>query len=105
MTRERWSGRVTRESRALELEPGVFTKASPRAIALSLRRSAERSRSRKGSPYGSAMSMLCFFINRAGRTLPAERRKVLEKAKSQLRALYGRPTGKRAGPRGARSKS
>ena len=86
----RWSQRVTEESHALELEPGVFTFRDPRRIAASLKRSAERSRQRKSSPYGSAMSMLVFYINRAGRDLPAERRRVLERAKRELRSLYGR---------------
>jgi hypothetical protein len=74
----------------LSLEPAVFTKRDPRAIALSLRRSAERSRRRKSEPYRSAMSMLTFYINRAGRNLPASRLRVLERAKEELRRLYGR---------------
>jgi hypothetical protein len=86
----RWSGRVTRESKALVLEKGVFTKSSPRKIALSLKRSADRSRRRKSGSYRSAMSMLTFFINRAGRGLAKGRRQKLEKAKGELRALYGR---------------
>jgi hypothetical protein len=86
----RWSARVTRESRALELEDGVFTKESPRAVALSLRRSAEKSTARKSGPYASAMSMLTFYINRAGKSLPKERLRVLTRAKDELRALYGR---------------
>jgi len=89
--RERWSQRITRESNALDLEPGVFTLADPRQIALSLSRSAERSRRRKSDPFRSAMSMLSFYINRAGRTLPAKQRARLEKAKAELRELYGRP--------------
>lgn len=86
----RWSGRVTRESHALDLEGGVFTKGSARAVAQSLKRSAEQSRARKSSPYRSAMSMLTFYINRAGRDLPAGRKRVLEKAKDELRALFGK---------------
>ena len=86
----RWSSRVTRESRALDLEPGVFKMRSPRAIARSLKRSAERSTARKSEPYRSAMSMLTFYINRAGKGLGAERRKTLESAKAELRRLYGR---------------
>src|SRR5262245_17539678 len=86
----RWSQRVTRESNALDLERGVFTHSDPRKIALSLKRSAERSRRRKSDAYASAMSMLTFFINRAGRGLPQARRRRLERAKSELRALYGR---------------
>ena len=86
----RWSGRVTRESDALTLEKGVFTKSTPRQIALSLKRSAEHSRRRKSGAYRSAMSMLTFFINRAGRGLPKSRKQKLEKAKDELRALYGK---------------
>jgi len=87
----RWSQRVTEESAALALEPGVFTLAAPKAIALSLKRSAEASAARKSPPFRSAMSMLTFFINRAGRGLSAERRAKLERAKDELRVLYGRP--------------
>jgi hypothetical protein len=81
---------VTRESNALDLEPGVFAGRDPRRIAQSLKRSAERSRRRKSDPYRSAMSMLTFYINRAGRALPAERRRVLERAKAELRAAFGK---------------
>ena len=88
--RERWSGRVTRESHALVLEHGVFTKSDSKLIARSLKRSAERSTRRKSSPFRSAMSMLNFYINRAGRNMGERRRKVLERAKDELRALYGR---------------
>lgn len=87
----RWSQKVTETSRALDLEPGVFSLADPREIARSLQRSAEASEARKASPLRSAMSMLNFYINRAGRKLPAERRRCLEAAKDELRALYGRP--------------
>jgi hypothetical protein len=89
--RERWSQRVTANSNALDLEPGVFRLQDPRAIALSLKRSAERSRRRKTTPFRSAMSMLNFFINRAGSQLSAEQRVRLEAAKDELRALYDRP--------------
>jgi uncharacterized protein DUF3175 len=89
--RGRWSQKVTETSHALDLEPGVFALADPREIALSLRRSAEASRSRKAEPFRSAMSMLNFYINRAGRKLPAERRQCLEAAKDELRRLYRRP--------------
>jgi len=85
----RWSQRVTRTSDALDLESGVFTR-TPHEIALSLKRSAERSTRRKSSPYRSAMSMLTFFINRAGRGLSARRRARLERAKDELRRLYAR---------------
>jgi hypothetical protein len=89
-TRKRWSQRVTRTSDALDLERGVFAKPDPRAIARSLKRSAEHSRRRKSDPYRSAMSMLTFYINRAGKQLSPARRKKLEKAKRELRELYGR---------------
>jgi hypothetical protein len=89
--RERWSQQVTAHSNALDLEPGVFSLDDPHAIALSLKRSAERSRRRKTTPFRSAMSMLNFFINRAGRQLAADQRARLEAAKDELRALYGRP--------------
>jgi hypothetical protein len=85
-----WSQRVTERSDALDLEPAVFTQRSAQAIAASLRRSAERSRRRKGTAYQSAMSMLTFYINRAGRTLSAARRRTLERAKAELRRLYAR---------------
>ena len=87
---KRWSQRVTRESDALDLEGGVFTRASPKAIALSLKRSALRSQRRKADPYRSALSMLTFYMNRAGRNLPATRRRTLEKAKRELKAAFGR---------------
>jgi len=88
----KWSARVTQRSDALDLEPGVFTKRSARQIALSLKRSAESSRRRKSSPFQSAMSMLNFEINRAGKTLTAERRRVLTNAKTELRKLFDRAT-------------
>ena len=86
----RWSQHVTETSDALTLDRGVFTKGSPRAIAQSLKRSAERSKRRKSSPYRSAMSMLTFYINRGGKGLSAARKKTLEKAKDELRTLYGK---------------
>jgi hypothetical protein len=85
-----WSGRVTRESDALDLQGGVFKLRDPKRIAASLKRSAERSRRRKGKPYRSALSMLVFYINRAGKNLPASRRRTLEKAKVELRRQFGR---------------
>src|SRR5262249_49880677 len=88
--RKRWSQRVTQESNALDLEGGGFTHASPKAVALSLKRSALRSRRRKADPYRSALSMLTFYINRAGRNLPATRRRTLQKAKQELKAAFGR---------------
>jgi hypothetical protein len=84
----RWSGEVTRRSNALDLEAGVFKHISPRRIALSLKRSAERSRRRKAQPYQSAMSMLNFYLNRAGKNLPASRKRVLTKAKAELRKVF-----------------
>ncbi|HTT46543.1 MAG TPA: DUF3175 domain-containing protein [Pseudolabrys sp.] len=87
---KQWSQRVTEESDALTLEKGVFTKRTPRAIALSLKRSAERSRRRKSAPYRSAMSMLTFYINRAGKGLSAAQKKKLQKTKGELRNLYGK---------------
>lgn len=86
----RWSGRVTRQGNALDLEPGVFTKSSPRAIARSLKRSADASRRRKTDPFRSSMSMLSFYINRAGRNLSTSQRRRLSRAKDELRRLYGR---------------
>jgi hypothetical protein len=86
----RWSARVTRESDALDLERGVFTKRDPKRIAASLKRSAERSRRRKADPYRSALSMLTFYINRAGKNLPASRRRTLQRAKGELRKQFGR---------------
>jgi hypothetical protein len=88
--RTRWSQRVTQTSSALALEEGVFSKEDPRAIARSLKRSADHSRRRKSDPFRSAMSMLTFYINRAGKTLSRQQRSRLEAAKRELRALYGR---------------
>jgi hypothetical protein len=86
----RWSARVTRESDALDLKSGVFTLNDPKRIAASLKRSAEHSRRRKADPYRSALSMLTFYINRAGKNLPATRRKKLQQAKTELRKQFGR---------------
>jgi Protein of unknown function (DUF3175) len=88
---ERWSQRVPETSNALDLESGVFSQEDPRAIARSLKRSAEQSRRRKSDPYRSAMSMLTFYINRAGEKLPEAQRARLEAAKDELRELFGRP--------------
>jgi hypothetical protein len=87
---KRWSHRVTERSNALDLEEGVFSRDDPRSIARSLKRSADRSRRRKSDPFRSAMSMLNFYINRAGKKLPRTRRERLEAAKQELRDLYGR---------------
>jgi hypothetical protein len=86
-----WSQRVTASSNALDLEPGVFALDDPRRIAESLQRSAEASTRRKAAPFSSAMSMLVFYINRAGSQLDPAQRARLEQAKDELRALYGRP--------------
>jgi uncharacterized protein DUF3175 len=94
--RKRWSQRVTEESNALDLEGGVFSQDEPREIARSLKRSADRSRRRKSDPFRSAMSMLTFYINRAGKKLPKAQRKRLEVAKEELRELYGKPERKAA---------
>jgi hypothetical protein len=87
----RWSRRVTETSDALDLEKGVFSGSNPRNIARSLKRSADRSRRRKTDPFRSAMSMLNFYINRAGRKLSKIQRTRLEAAKDELRVLYDRP--------------
>ncbi len=93
---KRWSQRVTKESNALDLEAGVFSRDDPKEIAKSLKRSAERSTRRKAEPFRSAMSMLVFYVNRAGMTLSKSRRANLENAKDELRKLYGKePKGKR----------
>lgn len=85
-----WSRAVSEHSNALDLEPGVFTWDDPLRIARSLQHSAESSSRRKRDPYASAMAMLCFYLNRAGRQLSQERRAVLERSKVELRRLYGR---------------
>ena len=84
----KWSAEVTRNSRALVLEDGVFTWKDPKRIARSLKRSADASTARKASPLRSAMSMLCFYINRAGTNLDEDQRAILEQAKDELRKLY-----------------
>jgi hypothetical protein len=90
MARKYWSARVMQRSDALDLEKGAFTQRSARKVAESLKRSADRSKRRKAGAFQSAMSMLNFFINRAGRNLPESRRRTLERAKNELRVLYGR---------------
>ncbi|MDO8206858.1 MAG: DUF3175 domain-containing protein [Gallionella sp.] len=85
-----WSARVTRESYALDLEEGVFTWDDPKRIAQSLKRSADTSLRRKAPPFRSAMSMLVFYINRAGKHLNENQKRILEQAKDELRALYGK---------------
>ena len=91
-TTDRWSARVTETSDALDLKPGIFRQRSARAIATALKRAALASHRRKAEPFRSAMSMLNFQINRAGRGLTPERRRMLERAKTELRRLFGRPT-------------
>jgi hypothetical protein len=86
----KWSADVTEHSDAMDLEDHVFESDDAKKIAASLKRSAEHSDRRKAEPFQSAMSMLNFYINRAGKNLPDERRKVLEKAKDELRAAFGR---------------
>lgn len=85
-----WSAKVTRESDALDLEEGVFTWKDPKKIALSLKQSADKSKRRKAVPFRSAMSMLVFYINRAGKNLEAKQKHILEQAKDELRKVYGR---------------
>lgn len=87
-----WSDQVTRNSNAMDLEQGVFTWDDPLRIARSLKQSAESSTRRKSDPYHSAMSMLVFYINRAGRNLPPPRKAILEEAKIALREAFGRET-------------
>lgn len=87
---KKWSQQVTRHSNALDLEPGVFTWDDPKRIAASLKRSAEISRRRKADPFRSAMSMLTFYMNRAGKNLTGEQRARLEQAKQELRRLFGK---------------
>lgn len=91
---KRWSQAVTETSDALDLEAGVFALKNPREIARSLKRSADQSQRRKSEPFRSAMSMLTFYINRAGRHLSAVQRDRLEEAKDELRVLYGKPRQK-----------
>ena len=86
----RWSAKVTKHSNALDLERNVFGSRDPRKIAVSLKRSAAQSTRRKGTPYQSAMSMLNFYINRAGKNLPQKQKRILENAKDELRDVFGR---------------
>jgi pyridoxal biosynthesis lyase PdxS len=87
---KKWSHRVMETSDALDLQSGIFKSKDPKKIAQSLKRSAEKSKRRKGTPYQSAMSMLNFYINRAGKHLTAKEKQPLEKAKPELRKLFGR---------------
>ncbi len=86
----RWSQHVNQTSNAMDLEEGVFRLSNPTRIARSLKRSAETSRRRKAAPFQSAMSMLTFYVNRAGRNLPAKQKHILMRAKAELRRLFGR---------------
>ena len=90
MPKRKWSQDVTEHSDALDLESGVFRKSDPKAIARSLKRSAEESHRRKADPFRSAMSMLTFYINRAGKDLDKHKKQVLEDAKDELRKAFGR---------------
>lgn len=99
---DHWSQHVTETSNALDLQAGVFALANPQDIAISLKKSADASSRRKSEPFRSAMSMLTFYINRAGRHLPEEQRDRLEEAKDELRVLYGRP---RKNPRHSKNSS
>ena len=85
-----WSSEVAKESDALDLEPEVFTWKNPKKIALSLKYSADKSHRKKSSPYQSAMSILNFYINRAGKNLSPPQKKILEKAKDELKKLFER---------------
>jgi hypothetical protein len=88
--RNKWSAKVTRESHALDLDQGVFTWKDPARIARSLKHSAETSQNRKSDPYRSAMSMLTFYLNRAGKNLPESQKKVLANAKAELKKQFAR---------------
>jgi hypothetical protein len=92
MKKKGWSQKVTQTSFALDLEEGVFTWQDPKKIAASLKQSAEESPRRKASPFQSAMSMLNFYINRAGKKLDPKQKEILEQTKDELRKLFGKPT-------------
>ena len=104
--KKKWSGRVTRQSDALDLKKGAFALNDPKEIAASLKRFAERSHRRKTDPYRSALSMLTFYINRAGKNLPASRKRKLNDAKGELKKLFhkDRPR-KKAGKRKTKAKT
>ncbi|HEY6975613.1 MAG TPA: DUF3175 domain-containing protein, partial [Chitinophagaceae bacterium] len=87
---KKWSANVMKHSNALDLEPHIFESHDPKEVARSLKRSAEKSKRRKGTPYQSAMSMLNFYINRAGKNLEKKQKDILEKAKDELRSAFGR---------------
>ena len=94
-----WSQEVNETSDALDIKQGIFSSDDPKAIARSLKASADHSKRRKAEPFRSAMSMLVFFINRAGKNLTAEHRRTLEAAKDELRALYGKPPARKPSPK------
>lgn len=87
---KKWSAKVTQESHALDLEADVFTWKDPEKIARSLKKSADESKHRKAEPFRSAMSMLVFYINRAGKNLDVEQKHILEMSKDELRKIYGK---------------
>jgi hypothetical protein len=89
--KKKWSAEVTKHSDALDLDKGVFTWKDPKKIAKSLKKSAEKSARKKGTSFQSAMSMLNFYINRAGKNLDKKQREILENTKDELRKLFGRP--------------
>ncbi len=89
-----WSDKVTKYSNALDLEQGVFTFKNPKKIALSLKKSAEQSNRRKAKPFQSAMSMLNFYINRAGKNLPESQKRILEQTKTELRKVFHKEKNK-----------
>lgn len=91
--KKKWSQEVTENSDALDLEGGVFKSDDPHEVAVSLKHSAEKSKRRKSSPFRSAMSMLTFYINRAGKDLPKRQRETLEQAKDELRKEFGKSRG------------
>ena len=91
---KKWSAEVTETSDALDLKPNIFESNDPKEIAASLKKSAEKSTRKKSAPYRSAMSMLTFYINRAGKNLPESQKKILEKAKDELRKAFGREPAK-----------
>jgi len=93
MPKHKWSNAVTKESNALDLDADVFTWKDPRKIACSLKRSAERSARRKATPYVSAMSMLNFYINRAGKNLNSRQKQILQRSKVELRKIFHKPLG------------
>jgi hypothetical protein len=99
LPKKRWSADVTEHSNALDLESGVFASDDPHKIAVSLKHSAEDSDRRKSDPFRSAMSMLNFYVNRAGKNLPPRRRNVLLRAKDELRAVFGRGRNSLSGKR------